>query len=240
MSPRVAAQGDPLQGIRAVLFDLDGTLIAVDQGATDRFLDRLVPSGRPAPPDWLRRAVRRALMLAETPTNYLLAAAEKLELNTDVLFAADRFRRLKGLGTSSRSALIPGVHDLLEALRSRYQLGVVTSRSRRSTAHFLREHELAAFFQVVTTRHDTWLLKPSPAPIRRTARLLGVEPGDCAMVGDTAMDIRSAKSAGAVAIGVLSGLGEMAEIRRAGADLILAQATDLRPTLLLDHGTLGE
>lgn len=226
-----------LSGVRAVLFDLDGTLIAVDQGATDRFLDRLVPARGAASPEWLRRAVKRALMWGETPTNYVLAAAERLGLDTDVLFAADRFRRFKGLGTSSRSALVPGARELLDSLHSRYQLGVVTSRSRRSTAFFLDEHGIAPCFQAVTTRHDTWLLKPSPAPVRRTARLLGLEARACAMVGDTAMDMRSAKSAGAVAIGVLSGLGSADEIARAGAAFLLPNVAELGPLLMPDEAT---
>ena len=93
-------------------------------------------------------------------------------------------------------------------------------------------HGLEALFEVVTTRQDTWWLKPHAAPVRRTAQLLGVPTAACLMVGDTVMDMRAAKSAGARAIGVLSGLGAREELRRGRADLILSEVAELWPLLL--------
>ncbi|NLS77231.1 MAG: HAD family hydrolase [Chloroflexi bacterium] len=203
------------RGLRAVLFDLDGTLIAVDRQAA------AARSGL------LRRAVKRAWLWAETPVNYLLAWSERLGVDTDVVFQADRFRRLRGIGTSRQSRLAPGAAELLLSLRGRYRLAVVTSRARRAAAGLLAAHGLADLFEVVTTRQDTWLLKPTGSPVRRTARLLGVAPEACLMVGDTAWDIRAGRSAGARTVGVLSGLGSEAQLRRARADLVLRDVSEL-------------
>jgi phosphoglycolate phosphatase len=56
---------------------------------------------------------------------------------------------------------------------------------------------------------------------------MGVQPAECLMIGDTTVDIRAGKSAGAQTIGVLCGFGEEPELRQLGADLILRSTSDL-------------
>jgi phosphoglycolate phosphatase-like HAD superfamily hydrolase len=69
--------------------------------------------------------------------------------------------------------------------------------------------------------------KPHPDPILWTAEQLEITSRDCLMVGDTTVDIRAARSAGAQSVGVLSGFGSERELRRAGADVILRDVTGL-------------
>lgn len=61
---------------------------------------------------------------------------------------------------------------------------------------------------------------------------MGVPPAACLMVGDTVVDIVSAKKAGAQSVGVLCGFGERKELERVGADLILENTKDLMDVLL--------
>jgi phosphoglycolate phosphatase len=56
---------------------------------------------------------------------------------------------------------------------------------------------------------------------------MGVPAGDCLMVGDTTVDIRAGKAAGAQTIGVLCGFGEEQELRLLGADMVLATTPEL-------------
>lgn len=216
-----------LAGCQAILFDLDGTLIAIDQAAPSRallrirFLEPLLSAERQ------ERWLKALLSAAETPSNYVLAFMERLGLNTDTGFGADRFRHLKGLGTSSQSSLVPRAKQVLDWAQADHTCAVVTARSRRAATHFINEHDLTAYFAAVTTRQDTWLLKPNPAPVRHTAKLLGVPSHACLMIGDTPMDMLAAKRAGSMALGVLSGLGTHAELEKAGADLILPEIGDL-------------
>jgi phosphoglycolate phosphatase-like HAD superfamily hydrolase len=56
---------------------------------------------------------------------------------------------------------------------------------------------------------------------------MGVRPQECLMIGDTTVDIRAGKAAGAQAVGVLCGFGEEAELRQLGADQILRSTSDL-------------
>jgi phosphoglycolate phosphatase-like HAD superfamily hydrolase len=64
------------------------------------------------------------------------------------------------------------------------------------------------------------------------ANKMGVPPQACLMAGDTTVDIRAGKSAGAQTVGVLCGFGEEPELRRQGADLILPGTADLVKVLL--------
>ena len=85
---------------------------------------------------------------------------------------------------------------------------------------------------MVVTHEDTWRLKPHPGPIRYAAEQLGVAVERCLMVGDTSVDVRAAKAAGAYAVGVLCGFGEGGDL--AGADLILESAVELKRWLLCE------
>ncbi|MBL7063321.1 MAG: HAD family hydrolase, partial [Anaerolineae bacterium] len=90
---------------------------------------------------------------------------------------------------------------------------------------------LRDLFDALVTRESTWRLKPHPAPVRHAARLLGVPVEQCAMVGDTTVDVKSARRAGAWAVGVLCGFGEREELERASAHVVLEHTAQLTSLL---------
>jgi phosphoglycolate phosphatase len=65
----------------------------------------------------------------------------------------------------------------------------------------------------------------------RAAQEKGIASENCLMVGDTTVDIRAGKAAGAQTVGVLCGFGTEKELRRAGADLILNHTYELMTVL---------
>jgi phosphoglycolate phosphatase-like HAD superfamily hydrolase len=69
--------------------------------------------------------------------------------------------------------------------------------------------------------------KPYPDPILLAAQRMGVKPQECLMIGDTTVDMRAGKAAGAQTLGVLCGFGEEDELEQLGADLILKSTSDL-------------
>ena len=60
---------------------------------------------------------------------------------------------------------------------------------------------------------------------------MNIAPENCLMIGDTTVDIRAGKSAGAQTAGVLCGFGEESELQKMGADIILKDTTELLKTL---------
>jgi len=214
----------------AILFDLDGTLVETDDHWSRVIAERLAPLKRLLPRLDADLLGRRLLVGIETGANYLLSALEHLGLDTGFFGLADRFRRSKGLATHGDHAFIEGSEALLGALSDNYKLAIVTTRARREACAFIKREGFGRFFAVVITREDVLFMKPHPEPVRTAAARLGVAPGRCLMVGDTGVDIRSARRAGAYAVGVLSGVGARPELERAGAHLILVRASQL-----LDH-----
>ena len=117
---------------------------------------------------------------------------------------------------------------MLEDLQKQATLVVVSTRAHQDAVTFLRQHGLEALFSLVVSQESTRRLKPHPDPVLFAAKTLGLSPDVCVMVGDTTVDVRSARRAGAWAVAVLCGFGEQAELRRSGAHLILSTTADIR------------
>ncbi len=209
----------PFAQIKGWFFDLDGTLMDTDDQAVEALARRLRFLGQAR----ANRLARQLVMAGETPMNYALTAVDSVGLDA-ALFG---LRRMLGGHTQPTFRLIAGVKPLLSYLAAQAQLAVVSTRSEHDALEFLRQHELTDLFAVVVTQATTRHLKPHPEPVLYAARRLGLTPEACAMVGDTPVDILSGRRAGAWTVGVLCGFGEEAELRRAGAHLVLPSTADL-------------
>ena len=209
--------------VEAVLFDLDGTLMNTDDQAVEALGRRLEWMHWPHP----RQAARRLLMASETPGNLLLTLADMVGLDAPLTALSGRLCRWRGLRTPANFEIIDGIERMLAELNGRYQIAVVTTRDLCNTEAFLTQYDLNSYFDAVVTSESTRRLKPHPAPIRHAAQLLGVPSERCVMVGDTTVDIKAARRAGAWAVGVLCGFGEREELERAGAHAILEHTPEL-------------
>ncbi len=210
----------PLNQIRAWFFDLDGTLMDTDDQSVASLARRLRFLGASRAQDLARRLV----MFSETPTNAALTFLDVLHLDAAAFTLEKRLRRAR---KGYNFQLIQGVGPVVAQLTTHYHLAVVSTRSRIAAEAFLTQHSLASFFPVIVTRESTRRLKPHPAPILHAAQAFGLAPEACVMVGDTAVDMRSARRAGAWAVGVLCGFGQERELWHAGAHLVLPSTADL-------------
>lgn len=167
------------------------------------------------------------VMAAEGPANTLMTVLDTVGLDAPLLGIWNWLRRLRSAGEEPEYRLMSGGKAMLADLGQRYQLAVVTTRGREKAEAFLDQHDLADRFDVVVTREDTWRLKPHPAPIRLAADRLGVGVERCVMVGDTTVDVKSARRAGAKAVAVVCGFGGRAELERAQPDVLAEHVSDL-------------
>jgi predicted PurR-regulated permease PerM/phosphoglycolate phosphatase-like HAD superfamily hydrolase len=217
--------------IDAILLDLDGTLVETDDDAVEILARRLRPLRWLLPRRDPARAARHLVMAFEGPANSFLTFLDRLGLDDNFLDMGDRLRGMRGLYTPLNFRPVAGVIDTLHDLSRRYHLAIVTSRSRSHAETFLSQQKLAELFEVVVGREDTWRIKPHPSPVLHAAEQLGLPVERCLVVGDTTLDIRAAKAAGARAVGVLCGFGQVDELERAGADLILPTTSALNELL---------
>ena len=213
--------------IDAILFDLDGTLVETDDEAVDILARRLrvvkwcLPGRDPA------HAARRILMACESPATGILGLLDRVGLDDNLFGLGDRLRQVRGVHTVLNFRPVDGVGETLRDLNRRYHLAIVTTRSHREAEAFLSQQELTNLVQVIVGRDDTWRLKPHPSPVRHAAEKLAVPVERCLMVGDTMVDIKAARAAGARSAGVLCGFGERDELERVGADRIFETTSEL-------------
>jgi len=111
-------------------------------------------------------------------------------------------------------------------------MSIVSARDQTGTHEFLNQFELSAMFHSIATSQTCHHTKPFPDPVLWAAKQMGFLPKECLMVGDSAVDIKAGKSAGAQTVGVLCGFGTEKELRRAGADLILPSTANLPDVLI--------
>ena len=217
--------------IRALCFDVDGTLSDTD----DQFVSKAAVYFRPIrfllPHQDYFRAARRFVMWAEAPGNTLIGIPDWLGLDDNLAAITEWFNRRRPRPMKS-FLLVPGVKGMLERLKGYYPMAVVSARDEPSTLMFLDQFELRSYFEVIVTALTAKHTKPYPDPILYAAQKMGVAPDSCLMIGDTTVDIRAGKAAGCQTVGLLCGFGEELELRKRKADLILPSTPDLADVLL--------
>lgn len=215
-----------LNRIKALCFDVDGTLSDTDDLYTQK-VSRFFPRFIFKDPE---HTARRFVMWVEAPGNALLGLADTLGLDDEMIAVIDWQSRHRKL-SSKKFLLVPGVDEMLKQLQGRYPMAIVSARDEHGTLAFLAQFDLAKYFDVIVTGLSASRTKPYPDPILLAAHKMNVAPENCLMIGDTTVDMRAGKSAGAQTVGVLCGFGEEPELIKMGADMILKDTTKLMDVL---------
>jgi HAD superfamily hydrolase (TIGR01509 family) len=212
--------------VKALCFDVDGTLSDTDDFYAQKVMDFL--------PRFLFRnpmqTARRLVMWVEAPGNALLGFADTIGIDDEMTAFIEWLNRNRK-HPQKQFLLVPGVDEMLAQLHGRYPMAVVSARDEKSTLRFLNQFDLCKYFDVIMTGLSAPHTKPYPDPIQLAAQKMGVMPEECLMIGDTTVDIRAGKAAGAQAVGVLCGFGEAPELQQLGADLILKSTSELTELL---------
>lgn len=212
---------------RAVIFDMDGTL--VDSLATYQTAFNNATAKFGLPPVGLRILADKlndGLNLEEIIVSIFPDRNDPKFVATcrDEVIAA--FREI----TEDKTPLLPGVEDVLQTLSSKgLKLGIATGRTTPSERVLLWLEKLGIdrFFEAVVTSADVVERKPAPDCIIECARQLGVSVGECLMVGDSTADIGAAKAAGASVVAVLTGVAGKARLSAEQPLAILESLSEL-------------
>ena len=224
-----------LARVKGLCFDVDGTLSDTDDVWEARLMKicahvpYLFRGKNPQP------FARWLVMATESPMNQIYHMLDRLSLD-------DNFARLYNRVSQSRKRTAPpfkimkGARELLDLVRERYPLTVVSARDEISTRRFLKQFDLGPYFGEVVTSQTCEFTKPFPHPVTHAASAMGLQAPQCVMIGDTTVDILAGKAAGAQTVDLLCGFGTEKELYKAGADLVLRDLTELREVFLTTPG----
>jgi len=196
--------------IRAVLFDLDGTLAdtALDLGFALNQQRRL--HGRTALPQELIRPQASH------------GARGLLKLGFDVTPESPNFSALRteflvlyAQHICDHTVLFPGIPELLQALEARgLRWGVVTNKPARFTLPLMQALKLDQRAACIVSGDTTANTKPHPEPLLAASEQVRVAPAACLYVGDAERDVEAAVAAGMTAL--IANYGYIAEDDRPG------------------------
>ncbi len=210
--------------VRAVLFDLDGTLVdsapdlgaAVDRMRTDRGLPSL-PLSEYRPMAGAGARGMLGVAFGVTPDH------------PDFEALRDEFFRNYESRLTELTRAFDGVHDLVESLGARgLAWGVVTNKSMRFAGPLTRAMPLFATAGTIVGGDTTPHSKPHPAPLLEAARQLGLAPAQCLYVGDDERDIVAGRAAGMGTVAATYGyLGRRSDVAAWRADAQIDAPLDL-------------
>ncbi|MCD2164187.1 MAG: HAD-IA family hydrolase [Comamonas sp.] len=218
------------RSIRAILFDLDGTLIdsapdlgaAADQMRVARGLPSLpMADYRPFAGSGARGMLRVAFGMQPEDAEFPTMREE---------FFQNYERRM-----TQDTTVFDGVSDMLASIVARHlHWGVVTNKSKRFTEPLSRQMALFASAGAVVSGDTTPHAKPHPEPLLEAARRIGVDPQYCVYVGDDERDIIAGKAAGMHTVAAVYGyLGEKQSVAHWEADDVINSPHELLKRLNL-------
>jgi phosphoglycolate phosphatase len=218
---------------KAVLIDLDGTMVDTAPdivAAVSRMLEHF--GATPLPFDTVTgfigngvsKLVQRALEAAGIDKRFAIELAQPV------------FEQHYAVTNGQLSRVFPGVTAGLRELRERgYRCACVTNKPEKLAASLLTRTGLGDYLDVLVAGDTLASMKPSPEPLWHACHLLDVDPGHCALVGDSPVDVAAARAAGLPVIIVRYGYAG-----QAGADGLrcdaLIDSFEALPAILAQRG----
>jgi phosphoglycolate phosphatase len=211
--------------VRALIFDLDGTLID-----SQRDLIRSVNA--------MLQDMGREQLHEDTISGYIGHGAPQLVGRAlgDNATEAERERALKFFlayyedHKMDSTCAYPGVPEALERLAA-LPMAILTNKPVRVSKRILEELRLAKYFRAVYGGNSFASKKPDPLGAQTILREFAVAPAEAILIGDSEVDVQTARNAGTLAAAVNYGFGTH-DRTACPADLYLDRLTDLVPLLV--------
>ena len=126
-----------------------------------------------------------------------------------------------------KTAAYEGIHNVLNQLKQDGIKIAVVSNKADKMAKIVVDKIFGDMFDFVVGKREGYPTKPDPKLTLEVIDILGVTPKECAFVGDSGMDMAAAKNSGCLAVGVLWGFREAEELKQNGSDYILENTSSI-------------
>ena len=181
-----------------ILFDLDGTLIDSTEAILESFGVAFKGFNKPVPLDEkIKAEIGHPLEVM-----FRTLGIEEKETALYVHAYKEHYRKI----FCAKTVLLPDAMKAIELASKSATLGVVTTKTGKYSKELLEYFEVMHYFDVLIGSEDVINLKPHPEPIEKALKNLPKDT-EVYMLGDTCMDMHSAKASNVNAIGVTCGYG---------------------------------
>lgn len=203
--------------LKAIFFDLDGTLVNSIEDLADASNAALKELGFPTHEvekyryfigDGMRKLIERILP-EENRNDEMIDNCHKI------------FRNIYDKNYLNKTAAYDGIEEMLEKLKQKGYKLVVVSNKVDVMAKKIVDEIFPNIFDFASGKVDNLPTKPDPTLTLSIMKELGLEPNECAFVGDSGMDMKTGVNTGAVPIGVSWGFREKEELLENGAKYII-------------------
>ena len=218
-----------------MLFDLDGTLIETAPEIFDAVNDTLRQFRLPGVTqqqvnDWIGHVTRTLLIQALAYAGD--TSVETVRQSDSLVLIAAEFDKHYQRRCGTRSHLYPQVREVLHALRGQgVKLAVVTNKESRYTDAVLGAHDLTRLFDRVISGDSLSAKKPDPAGIHSCLEQFEVERERALFVGDSSIDVATARNAGVQVWALPYGYNMGEPIETCAPDRVIADFSALLTTV---------
>jgi len=208
---------------KGVIFDLDGTLLDTIKDITSTLNLVLARRG-------CRQYSEEECKLMVGDGMEVLVKRAVPEIADDAQAIQDliqEYRREYAITYKQHSRPYEGILEVLARLKDGgLKLAVLSNKSHEFTVRMTRELLPFEFDAILGARPGT-PVKPDPAPLYQVLRELGLKPSEVVYVGDTSVDMETARAGGLLAAGALWGFRDKEELLKSGASVLLKTPYDL-------------
>lgn len=210
---------------RLIVYDLDGTLVDTLEDITAAANHMRQALGQPPlAPEAVRPYVGRGL-------HQLLERCLDTRDRRRVEQGAAIYRAYYTAHLADASRLYPGVREVLEHFKARRQ-AVVSNKPNPFSRDLLDRLGVASYFFEIVGGEEPYPKKPDPAGVQALMRASGVGPEETLLIGDSPIDVETARNAGIAVAALLQGFSEPADLVAAAPDILVRDLAEF-----LGHAT---
>jgi phosphoglycolate phosphatase len=218
--------------IKAVIFDLDGTLANFNldyKALRAEVRGYLMRIGVAASVLKVNESIFEMLKKAEIFVKNNCKTAEAFEeVRTQALAIAEKYE----MEAAATTSLLTGAVETLKDLNQmNVKIGLCTTSSEKAANYILQRFKIDEFFKVIVSRDRVKYVKPDTEQFELAFKTLGVRPKATVLVGDSTVDMQSAKELKAIAVGMPTGFSTTEQLMSNGANYVITSLTDL-PVLI--------
>lgn len=216
---------------KAAIFDLDGTLLNAIGDIEDACNFALVQNNFPKIKTEKYKEVlgggRKKIIETFIPTEHIN------EENIDKVLSA--FNSYYKSNMMNKTTPYEGIIQLLDELNTNNIITAIVSNKPHEFTKEIVNHYFKDKIKIVFGQRNGFDLKPNPDTLLEVINILNFDKNDCIFIGDTEIDIKTAKNANIKSVGVSWGYRSLQKLQEEGADYVVSSPIELKNLILNNH-----